>query len=105
MGHIADFPIAPPDILKGIYAALSRRSETGDILRLEQRIPAQEALRLYTHNAARSAFEEKEKGTIMPGTLADLVVLDGDLTTLPEKEIIDIGVLMTIIDGKVVWER
>lgn len=100
----SDFPVAPPAPLTGIYAAVSRRAETGEILLKQEAIEAQQALRLYTENGAWSAFEEKNKGSITPGKLADLVVLSGDPLNLEEEELKKISVEMTIIQGKVAWE-
>ncbi|MBM4347559.1 MAG: amidohydrolase family protein, partial [Deltaproteobacteria bacterium] len=59
----------------------------------------------YTEYAAKAAFEEKKKGSITPGKLADLVVLNGDPTKLPADEVKDIGVEMTILGGEVVWDN
>jgi hypothetical protein len=60
---------------------------------------------LYTEYAAKVCFEDQRKGTIAPGKLADLVLISGDPTRLPPDEIKDIEVEMTVIDGKVVWNR
>jgi len=59
---------------------------------------------MYTDYAARTTFEEKIKGSITPGKLADLVVLSGDPTKLPADEIKNIQVAMTVINGEVVWD-
>ena len=101
----SDFPLAPPDPLAGICAAVTRQAETGEILLPQEGITAEQALRLFTQNGALSAFEEQEKGSLTPGKLADLVVLSGDPTTLREEEIKDIRVMMTIINGEVAWKR
>jgi len=58
---------------------------------------------MYTRNSSMATFEEKIKGSITPGKLADMVVLNGDPTRLPIDEIKDIKVEMTILDGEVVW--
>ncbi len=101
----SDFPMAPPDPLAGICAAVTRQAETGEVLLPQEGVTAEQALRLFTQNGARSAFEEQEKGSLTPGKLADLVVLSGDPLALREEEIKDIKVMMTIINGKVAWER
>jgi len=62
------------------------------------------ALEMFTGNAAKAFFDEDMKGSITPGKLADLVLLSGDPTKLSSEEIKDITVVMTIIDGKIVWE-
>ncbi len=64
-----------------------------------------DAIRLYTWNGAYLGKEETIKGSIEPGKLADLVVLDRDILTVPSEEIKDIRVLMTIVDGKIVYRR
>jgi len=101
----SDFPLAPPDPLAGICAAVTRQTETGEILLPQEDITAEQALRLFTQSGARSAFEEQEKGSLTPGKLADLVVLSGDPITLREEEIKNIKIMMTIINGKVAWKR
>jgi hypothetical protein len=101
----SDCPIAPPNPLMGIYAATSRKTETGEAVLSEEKITPEEALRMYGENAARTTFEEMMKGSISPGKLADLVVLNNDPTTAPIDEIKDIKVEMTILDGEIVWER
>jgi predicted amidohydrolase YtcJ len=100
----SDTPVAPGSPLAGIYAAVTRRAESGQVLQPEERIDINQALALYTINAAYASFEESIKGSITPGKLADLVVLsENPLTVSPEK-LKDIKVVTTIIGGKVVWE-
>ena len=101
----SDCPIVPPNPLIGIYAATTRMTETGDVVLREERISPLEALKLYTDYAARSSFEEAVKGSIIPGKLADLVVLNGDPTNVPPHELKDMGVEMTILNGEIVWDR
>jgi len=100
----SDFPVVPPNPMIGIYSAISRMSETGETVLPEEGVTPLEALRMYTEYAARAGFEETLKGSITPGKLADLVVLNGDTTKVPMEEIKDIDVEMTIIDGEVVWD-
>lgn len=99
----SDCPIAPLSPLIGVQAALTRRSRTGIPLNLRERLTLLEALTLFTRAGAWVGFEERRKGRIMPGMLADLVVLDGDLTTVPVEEINTLGVAATIVGGEVVW--
>ena len=101
----SDCPIAPPNPLMGIYAATSRRADNGEIILPDEGITAEEALKMYTEVAARANFEEKNKGMISPGKLADLVVLNGDPTRLPIDEIKNIEVEMTILDGEILWNK
>jgi hypothetical protein len=100
----SDAPVAPENPLVGIYAAVTRRAASGQVLLPEERITVSQALALYTTNAAYASFEENIKGSLTPGKLADMVVLsDNPLKTPPEK-IKDIKVEMTIIGGEMVWE-
>jgi predicted amidohydrolase YtcJ len=99
----SDFPIVPPNPVMGIYAAVSRKAENGDVVLPEESISALEAVRMYTYYAAEVSYEETIKGSIMPGRLADLVVLSDDPTKLPPDEIKEIQVEVTILKGKIVW--
>ena len=101
----SDCPIAPANPMVGIYAASSRMTETGEAVLSEEKITPEEALRMYGENAARATFDEDVKGSISPGKLADLVVLDGDPIKAPINELKDIKVEMTILDGEIVWEK
>ena len=101
----SDCPIVPPGPLIGIYSAVSRKAETGEVILPKEKITPFEALQMYTEYAAGVNFEEKIKGSITAGKLADLVILNGDPTRVSTSEIKDIEVEMTIIDGKVVWSK
>lgn len=101
----SDCPVVPANPLSGIYAAVSRVTETGQTIAPERRITAEEALRSYTAGSAYSCFEEDTKGSITPGKLADLVVLNGDPTRVPQEEIMSLEAKMTIINGEVVWRK
>ena len=101
----SDCPSVTPDPLIGIQAAMHRLSATGDIIGDREKIQATTALQMYTLSAARAAFEETIKGTITPGKLADLVVLNADPTRLGAAEFKNLQVEKTIIGGKVVWEK
>jgi predicted amidohydrolase YtcJ len=101
----SDCPIVPASPLIGIYSAISRRTNQGRSILPEEAIPPGEALKMYTEYAARATFEDNIKGSITPGKLADLVVLNGDPTKLPADEIKDIAVEMTLINGEVVWNK
>ena len=101
----SDCPVVPPNPLTGIYAAISRRAETGEAVFSQECISPLEALHMYTVNAAYASFEEGSKGSIMPGKFADLVVLSDDPTKVPTEEVKDLQVEMTIIDGGVVWGK
>lgn len=93
----SDCPVEPINPLLGVYAAVTREAFP------EKRITVDDALRLYTVNAAYASFEEKVKGSIEAGKLADLVVLSHDPMTVPSSKIKDIRVETTIVGGRVVY--
>jgi predicted amidohydrolase YtcJ len=101
----SDCPIVPASPLIGIYSAVSRRAENGEFVLPEERISSLEAIQLYTNFAAETTFEETIKGSIVPGKLADMVVLSSDPTELPIDEIKDMKVEMTILNGEIVWNK
>ncbi|HSD30257.1 MAG TPA: amidohydrolase family protein [Vicinamibacteria bacterium] len=70
----------------------------------EQKIPLADALSAYTAGAAYAEFQEREKGRLVPGQLADLVVLVEDVFALPAERLKDVRVETTIVGGKVVYE-
>jgi predicted amidohydrolase YtcJ len=100
----SDSPVVSDNPLVGVYAAVTRRAESGQVLLPEERISPARALAMYTVNAAYASFEEDIKGSITEGKLADMVVLSDDPVKSPPERIKDIRVEMTIIDGRVVWE-
>ncbi len=100
----SDFPASPLSPLLGIYASVTRKTISGE-LGPEEAITRRQALELYTINAARISFEEKLKGSIETGKLADFVVLPHDLLTIAEEEIEGIEVLRTVVGGETVYER
>jgi predicted amidohydrolase YtcJ len=104
----SDWPVAPATPLEGIYAAVTRRTlddknPLGWIP--EEKISVDDALRAYTLDAAYATFDEKEKGSLSPGKLADIVVIDRNLTRIPPETIRDAGIDYTIVGGQVVYER
>jgi predicted amidohydrolase YtcJ len=104
----SDWDVAPISPLQGVYAAVTRRTLDGKNPRgwiPEQKITVAEALRAYTANAAYAAFEEKEKGTLAAGKLADFVILARDPFTVAPEEIGDIAVDQTVVGGKTVYSR
>jgi predicted amidohydrolase YtcJ len=97
----SDCPIAPLSPLIGIQSAITRRSRSGLLFNPLERLSLFEALALFTSAGAWVGFEEKQKGRIIPTMLADLVVLDGDLTTVPVEEMSTLKVAMTIVGGEI----
>jgi len=100
----SDSPIVSNNPLVGIYGAVTRKTASGEHLQLEETISPEQALAMYTTNAAYASHEESVKGSITPGKLADMVVLSNDPTRVNPEVIKDIGVEMTISGGEVVWE-
>jgi predicted amidohydrolase YtcJ len=100
----SDSPVVPDNPMVGIYGAVTRRAESGQPVLTRECISAQQALAMYTVNAAYASFEEGIKGVIAPGKRADIVVLSDDPLKSPLERLKDIRVEMTIIDGKVEWE-
>jgi predicted amidohydrolase YtcJ len=104
----SDAPIEPLGPLAGVYAAVTRQDAAGNPaggFRREERLTVREALDLYTRGAAYAAFEEGERGSLRPGALADLVVLSADPLRAAPKELLEITVDYTILDGAVVCAR
>jgi len=104
----SDWFVAPPTPLEGIYAAVTRRTlddrNPGGWVP-EQKITVEEALRAYTMGSAVASFEETRKGSLVRGKLADLVLIDRDLTTIAPEAIRDASITMTVVGGRVVFER
>ena len=104
----SDWDVAPLSPIAGMDAAVTRRTIDGKNPKgwfPEQRIGVEEALRAYTATAAWAAFEEKEKGTLAPGRLADFVLLSRDILAIPAEEIVGTQVDATVVGGHVVHER
>lgn len=100
----SDRPVVLGAPLLGIWAAVNRETEAGVVLAPEEGVTPEQAIRMYTINAAYASFEEGVKGSIEPGKLADLVVLSDDPTRVPPQKIRDIKVLKTIVAGRVAYE-
>jgi hypothetical protein len=104
----SDWTVAPLDPLLGIYAAVTRRTLDGKNPGgwfPEQKISVKEAIKAYTINNAYAAFEEKRKGTVTVGKLADFVVLADDILTIDPVKIESTQVEMTVLGGKVIYTK
>jgi predicted amidohydrolase YtcJ len=100
-----DYPVEPVTPFRGLYAAVTRKSEDGKHeYFLEQKITIDQAIAAYTTGAAFAEFEENEKGKLAPGMLADFVVLDRDVSTVRPEQILGTKVLRTVVGGKTVYE-
>ncbi len=102
-----DWTVAPLNPLLGLQAAVTRRTLDGkhpDGWIPEQKLTLDEALRAYTLGSAYAEFAEKTKGSLAPGKLADLVLLDRDLYKIPSAGLDQAKVLLTVMDGRIVFE-
>lgn len=104
----SDWFVAPATPLEGIYAAVTRRTlddRHPDGWVPAQKITVEEALRAYTSGGAYAAFREAELGVLAPGMLADLVLIDRDITRIPPETIRDAREMLTMVGGRVVYDR
>jgi predicted amidohydrolase YtcJ len=97
-----NLPIGP---LIGLYAAVTRKGESGKVYGLEEAVSMKDAITMYTRAGAFITREEKIKGTLEPGMLADMVVLPEDILTVSPEKLLTMKVDMTIVGGKVLYER
>ncbi len=88
-----------------IYAAVTRKTSTGQVVGPEEAISVMDAIRVYTWNGAYLSKDEGKLGSIEAGKIADIVILDRDILTVPHEEIKDISAVTTIVDGRVVFSR
>lgn len=104
----SDWTVAPLNPMEGLKAAVTRQTLDGKNPSgwvPEQRISLEEAVRAYTVGSAYAEFQEKVKGSLTPGKLADLVVLDRDIFKIDPAELDRAKVVMTVVDGRVVYEE
>lgn len=100
-----DYPVEPVTPFRGLYAAVTRQSENGKQEYFPaQRLTMDQAISAYTTGSAFAEFEEAEKGKLVPGMLADFVVLDRDVTASSSEKILATKVLRTVVGGKTVYE-
>jgi len=102
----SDYHVEPLNPMEGLYAAVTRKDrlgEDGEGWNPEQKITMEEAIKYYTLGSAYAQFMEDRKGMIKPGYLADIVITDKDLLTIPEQDIMKTKIDYTITGGKVVY--
>jgi predicted amidohydrolase YtcJ len=104
----SDFPVAVPNPFYGIYAALTREDVEGHPpggWHPDQKMSLEETLRTFTAGSAYAAFAEDRLGVLKPGMRADLTVVDRDLFQVSPRELLGANVVMTVVEGEVVYER
>ena len=103
----SDWTVAPLNPMTGIKAAVTRQTLDGKNPNgwiPEQKITLDEAIRAYTVGSAYAEFQDQVKGSLAPGKLADVVLLDRDIYKIEPADLDKVKVAMTIVDGKVIWE-
>lgn len=100
-----DAPVENINPLACFHAAVTRRLPDGSVFFPDQRMTREQALRSYTLDAAYAAFEERDKGSLSPGKLADMVVLSRDILRCDEEELKKTTVLHTVLGGKIVYSK
>ncbi|MDQ6625430.1 MAG: amidohydrolase [Verrucomicrobiota bacterium] len=103
----SDAPVERGEPMIEFYAAVARKSQdgfTGEGWHPEQAVTREQALKMFTAWPAYAAFEEKDKGSIEPGKLADLTMLSADIMKIPEREILQTRCNMTVVGGEIVYE-
>lgn len=103
----SDWTVAPLNPMEGLKAAVTRQTLDGKNPNgwvPEQKITLEEAIRAYTVGSAYAEFQDHVKGSLAPGKLADLVLLDRDIFKMNPTQLDQVKVAMTVVDGKVVWE-
>ena len=97
-----NLPIGP---MVGLYAAVTRKGESGKVYGARERVSIKDAITMYTRNGAFLTREEKLKGTLEPGKLADMIVLPEDPLSISPEKLLSLRVDMTIVGGRVLYER
>ena len=100
----SDCPVEPFDPLPNIYSAVTRKGSTGKPWYPENGVTVDEAVRMFTKEAAYASYEEQERGTLGVGKYCDMAVIDKNIYEIDPDEIKDANVVMTVIDGEIVYE-
>ena len=99
-----DYPVESIDPMRGLYSAVTRQNEAGtQTFEAQERISLNEAIYAYTQASAFAEFREELKGRLEPGFVADMVVLDRDITAVPPRELLQARVLRTVVNGETVF--
>jgi hypothetical protein len=102
-----DYSVEPINPMRGLFACVSREidGQPGSTWEPQEKISLDDCIRAYTQGSAYAEFAEKEKGQIVPGQVGDVVVLSADVTKIPPAQILKTEVMMTIVGGRVVYEK
>ncbi len=101
----SDWPVVSNSPFLGIHAAVTGKTLDGKIFVPEQNITVEQALRCYTTSAAYACFMEDRLGMIKPGYLADIVILNEDVLSIPVERIAHLTVYTTIVGGAIAWQN
>lgn len=99
----SDSPVTDYNPMRGLHSAVTRESNAGNVIGEGKQVSLLEAIRMYTLNGAYASFEEEIKGSIEPGKLADLIILDRSITNLDVESLPEVQVDYTMIDGEMVY--
>ncbi|WP_353071393.1 amidohydrolase [Tunturiibacter gelidoferens] len=101
-----DYPVESINPFRGLYSAITRQNESGtQTFQPQEKISFNEAIYAYTQSSAFAEFREHQKGRLEPGYLADLVVLDRDITAATPQQLLRTKVLSTIVNGETVYSQ
>jgi predicted amidohydrolase YtcJ len=99
-----DYPVEFINPFRGLYSAITRQNEAGtQTFQPQEKISLNEAIYAYTQASAFAEFREKEKGRLEPGYLADIIVLDRDITSATPQQLLHTKVLRTVVNGETVY--
>lgn len=101
----SDCPVTDFNPFRGIHAAITRKSNSGQVIGADKTVSLLQAIRMYTLHGAYASFEDNIKGSIEPGKLADLVLLDRSITKSTIDDLPEVQVEWTMIDGELVYEK
>ena len=101
----SDAPIIDPNPMNNLYAAVTRKSNTGNQVAPDEAVDIKTAIKGHTLWGAYASFEEDLKGSLVPGKLADLTVLSGDILKAKEEEILELKADLTMVDGQIQYQR
>jgi predicted amidohydrolase YtcJ len=102
-----DYPVEPINPMRGLYACVTREVDgrPGSTWEPQEKISLDACIEAYTAGSAYAEFQESQKGRLVPGQLADIIVLSADITQIPAAQILKTEVLLTLVGGKTVFEK